>query len=165
MGETVRKKKTDSSVSKVMKRYNYLFGEMDAVYHEMAVKMGLSDSAMRILYTICDNGEGCLLRDICRYCGLSKQTINSALRKLEAEGILYLEAAGNKNKKVCLTEAGKRLTARTAGRIYAIENEILASWTGEDVQKYLELTERFLRALQDRAEREDFVDDSVIGPF
>ena len=35
--------------SKVMKRFNYLLGEMDAVYHEMALKLGLSDSAMIIL--------------------------------------------------------------------------------------------------------------------
>ena len=38
--------------SKVMKRFNYLLGEMDAVYHEMALKLGLSDSAMIILYTV-----------------------------------------------------------------------------------------------------------------
>lgn len=137
--------------SKVMKRYNYLFGEMEAIYHEMSLKVGLSDSAMRILYAVRDNGERCPLRNICRYSGLSKQTINSALRKMEAEGILYLEPAGLKNKNVCLTEAGKLLTARTAGRIYEIENDIMESWPKEDVQTYLELTERFLRALQDRA--------------
>ena len=39
-------------VSKVMKRYNYLLGELNAVYHEMSLKLGLSDSAMIILYTI-----------------------------------------------------------------------------------------------------------------
>lgn len=146
-----KKRETDNHSSIDMKRYNYLFGEMEAVYHELSLKVGLSDSAMRILYTICDKGESCLLRDICRYCGLSKQTINSALRKMEAEGILYLEPAGAKNKNVCLTEEGKRLTARTAGRVYEMENDILESWPKEDVQKYLELTERFLYALQDRA--------------
>lgn len=152
MSETDGKEeKAGSSIFKVMKRYNYLLGETEAAYHELALKAGLSDSAMRILYTICDSGESCLLRDIRRYCGLSKQTINSALRKLEAEGNLYLEAVGNKNKKVCLTEEGKALAARTAGRIYEIENDILASWPEEDVRKYLELAERFLCALQERA--------------
>lgn len=139
------------NTSKAMKRYNYLYGEMDAVYHEMSLKAGLSDSAMRILYAICDQGDRCLLQNICRYSGLSKQTINSALRKMEAEGVLYLEPAGAKNKNVCLTEAGKLLTARTAGRIYEIENDIMEAWPEEDVQTYLELTERFLHALQDNA--------------
>ena len=50
-------------VSKVMKRYNYLLGELNAVYHEMSLKLGLSDSAMIILYTICDQGERCPLQE------------------------------------------------------------------------------------------------------
>lgn len=93
--------------SRLMKRFNHLLGEIDAVYHEMDWKLGLSDSAMAVLYTICDNGGCCLLQDICRLSGLSKQTVNSALRRLEADGILYLEAAGSKAKKVRLTESGK----------------------------------------------------------
>lgn len=137
--------------SKVMKRFNYLLGEMDAVYHEMALKLGLSDSAMIILYTICDQGDGCLLQNICRYSGMSKQTANSAIRKLEAEGIIYLEPAGSRHKKVCLTEAGRDLAERTAKRIMQAENEIFASWPEADVEKYLELTEHFLTALGEKA--------------
>lgn len=47
--------------SKIMRRYNHLLGETEAVYHEMSLKLGLSDSAMIILYTICDSGTSCLL--------------------------------------------------------------------------------------------------------
>lgn len=138
--------------SKVMKRYNHLTGEINGIYHEMSLKTGLSDSAMSILYTILDSGAtSCLLQDICRYSGISKQTINSAIRKLEAEGILYLTPVGPKNKKVCLTEEGIRLTQQTAGRVLAAENEIFDSWPKEDVEKYLELTEAFLLALQEKA--------------
>ena len=70
-------------ISKEMKRVNHLIGEIDAVYHEIAWKLGLSDSVFEILYTICNYGDSCMLKDIGRNCGLSKQTINSALRKLE----------------------------------------------------------------------------------
>ena len=74
-----------STTQDSLQRFNYLFGETDALYHELALKLGLSDSAMKILYVICDTGEPCLLREICRRSGLSKQTLNSALRKLEAD--------------------------------------------------------------------------------
>ena len=137
--------------SKVMRRYNHLLGEIDGVYHEMSLRLGLPDSAMMILYTICDSGGSCSLREICRSSGLSKQTVNSALRKLEAEGILYLEAAGARSKNVCLTEAGRQLAKRTAGRVLAIENEIFASWPREDVERYLGAMERFLSDLRKRA--------------
>lgn len=138
-------------ISKELKRYNYLFGETGTAYHEMYRRLGLSDSAISILYAILERGDCCLLRDICRSTGLSKQTVNSSLRKLEAEEILYLETAGGRNKTVCLTAAGKALAERTAGYVLAAEDEIFASWPREDVQKYLELTEAFMLALREKA--------------
>ncbi len=141
--------------SKTMKRFNHLLGEIDATYHEMSLKLGLSDSAMIILYTIWDNDSktSCLLQNICSRSGLSKQTINSAIRKLEAKNILYLEAVTSKSKNVCLTETGKQLAEQTAGRILQIENDIFASWPREDVEKYLDLTEAFLLALRSKAKK------------
>lgn len=138
-------------ISKEMKRYNHLLGEINAVYHEMSLKLGLSDSAMVILYTICNNGDSCLLQEICHFSGLSKQTINSAIRKLESDEILYLESVSPKNKKVFLTEKGKNLAKHTAMRIIQTENAVFASWTKDDVNKYLELTERFLLEMKKNA--------------
>ena len=137
-------------ISRELKRYNYLFGETNAAYHQMYLKVGLSDSAAMILYTILEHGDSCLLKNICRSTGLSKQTINSAIRKLEAEGIICLEKKKKKNKMVCLTEAGRSLAERTAGRVIEAENQIFASWTKEDVEKYLELTEAYANALIDK---------------
>lgn len=135
-----------------MRRYNHLVGEIDGVYHEMALKLGLSDSAMLVLYTLCVQGDACPLREICRSSGLSKQTVNSALRKLEAEGTVYLAPTSAKSKTVCLTEAGRALAAETAGQIIRLENEIFDAWPREDVARYLDLTERYLLALRARAE-------------
>ena len=141
-----------NNISKELKRFNYLFGETGAVYHEMNLKLGMPDSAVSILYAILENGGSCLLQHICHYTGLSKQTINSALRKLEAENIVYSEMAGPKNKMVHLTETGRIMAEKTAGRIMEAENEIFASWPPEDVEKYLQLTERYMTALKEKAE-------------
>ena len=137
--------------SKENKRCNYLFGETNAVYHDMAVKMGMSDSAMNILYTICDSGESCLLKEICRRSGISKQTVNSAIRKLEQEGMVYLKSADSRNKYVCLTNRGKELSQNTVIRMIQAENEIFASWPKEEVDIYLELTEKYLNDLREKA--------------
>lgn len=143
----------NSFTSKDLKHFNHLITEMDAAYHEISLKLGLSDSAMSILYTICNYGESCLLQDICRQSGLSKQTINSSLRKLETGNILYLEMAGAKSKRVTLTDAGKALAQKTALQVINTENEIFASWSREDVEKYLELTEDYLTALKEKAKQ------------
>ena len=131
-----------------LKRLNHLQCEMSVVYHEMSHLCGLSDSTMQILYTICNfDEESCLLQDICRLTGLPKQTINSALRKLENEDIIFLETANAKNKRVFLTQKGKQLSSETA------ENRILADWGSETSEQYLALNERYLKCLQKELQR------------
>lgn len=133
-----------------MRQYNHLLGEMEATYHECSLKLGISDSVSKILYTICVFGGSDLLSNICRHTGLSKQTVNSAIRKLEKEGIIYLSSVNGKAKKVFLTAEGRIYAEKTAMRIIEMENEIFESWSREELQKYLELTERFLAALKDK---------------
>ncbi len=131
-----------------MKRLKYLTGEIEGLYHEAAWKLGLADSTMQILYCFCNSKDPCLLSDICRLSGTSKQTINSALRKLEAEGILYLEPYQGKQKKVCLTAQGRALAESTVKQLIEIENHILDSWKEEERKIYLELTRRYLADLK-----------------
>lgn len=133
-----------------LQRYTYLQGEIDGVYHEIALKMGLSDSAMIILYTLYTHENACPLQTICQRSGLAKQTINSALRKLEADGTLYLAPDGARSKRVCLTEAGQRLAERTVCRLMAAENDIFAAWPQADAEKYLALSEKYLSALREK---------------
>ena len=134
-----------------IKRFNHLLGEIEAAYHDISLHLGLSDSISKILYTICDKGDHCPLSLICRQNGLSKQTVNSAIRKLEQQGVVRLASVDGKAKDVYLTEAGKVLANGTARRILQMENEILDSWPRADVEQYLALTERFLRSLQEKA--------------
>lgn len=133
-----------------LNRFNYLFGETEAAYHEVSLKMGYPDSAMKILYAICDNGGSCPLRTIRRRSGLSKQTMNSAIRKLEAEDILRLELDGARAKIAFLTAHGQTVAEATAMRILEIEKDIFARWSEEEVETYLRLTEQFLTNFRER---------------
>ena len=144
---------TQSSGS--LKRLNYLLGEIDGAYHEAARKLGISDSVSKILYTICDSdsGDRSLLHEICRQTGLSKQTVNSALRGLEREGLVYLRAVDGKAKEVCLTDAGKDFAEQTARQLIQMENDILEAWPPQELETYLTLTERYLAQLAQKAEQ------------
>ena len=136
--------------TKEMRRFNYLLCETDAAYHEAALRLGMSDSTMQVLYAICNNGDSCPLSEICSQSGISKQTINSALRKLEGDGIIYLEASGGRKKRVCLTDKGRVLAEGTVVKLIEIENGILESWPREDVERYLELTRKYLTAFKEK---------------
>ena len=132
------------------KRYSYLTSEIETAYHEAARKLGLSDSAMRILYTICLEGDHCPLSHIVHLSGIRKQTINSALRKLEEAGILYLELTSGRKKQVCLTQVGKVLAQNSALRVLSIEAEIFDSWSSSELESYIALTEKYLSAFKEK---------------
>ncbi len=131
-----------------MKRFNLLTKEIDITYHDAALKLGMSDSAMVILYTVCSYGGECLLSDMTS--GVSKQTINSALRKLEADGVVRSEVFEGRKKKVHLTEKGRRLAKDTVYRVIEIENEIFASWSDEEKRIYIELTQRYVEVFKEK---------------
>lgn len=133
-------------------RVNYLVAELDALYHQAALKIGMADSAMRVLYTIYDNGESCMLSDICKQSCISKQTVNSALRKLEAEGIVYLEQQAGKTKRVCLTDEGKAYAKNTAARLFDMECQVFASWQEGEVDLHVSLMEKYVESFRRQLE-------------
>lgn len=137
-------------VGKELRRFNQLLSEIEAVYHEAAWKLGLSNSAEQILYAICNLGVPCLLSDIVRFSGMSKQTINSALRNLERDDVLHLETIGGRKKQVFLTEKGEHLVWQTAMQMIEIENEIYSGWTEEEISVYLSLTQKYLSEFKEK---------------
>lgn len=138
----------DYFVNTQMKHFNLLLSEIDAAYHDAALRLGLSDSAMLILYTICWCDGECLLSDITS--DASKQTINSALRKLEADNIVCLEAFEGRKKKVRLTEEGNQFVKDTVFRLIEVENAIFNIWSDEEKNTYIELTRRYLTDFRER---------------
>ena len=129
-------------------QYTYLSGEINSLYHEAAVKMGISDSVQNILYVICEQGDRCLQSEISKLTGISRQTINSSIRKLEQEGILYLEPGKGRNTIVCLTEQGKIFAAEKVLPLFEIENRIWNEWSKEEQEEYLRLTKKYRDALK-----------------
>ena len=126
-------------VSEQLQYYNLLTSEIDEAYHNASLKLGLSDSAMMILYALCSRENPCPLLEIAKLTGISRQTIHSAIKKLEAQG--------------SLTEEGMELAEKTAGRLIKIENEIFDSWTGEELEQYIRLTGRYLEQFREKTGR------------
>ena len=122
--------------------------ETNAIYHEVAQTLGLSDSTMQILYTALTHGGSCTVREVCLLTGISKQTLHSALRKLEQAQFLRLEAVDGKQKRICLTEKGLALAEETAQIELDLEASVLEGWSGADQDAYLRLTKRYLDDLR-----------------
>lgn len=134
-------------------RLNCLSNDLDALYHLAARRLGVPDSVLIVAYMIHEKGDGCLLYDVCSESGLSKQTINSALRRLERDNVLYLEQDRGKTKRIRLTETGRDFVSRTAARLFEAECSAFASWTDEEFALHLRLMEKYKRALREEIDK------------
>ena len=125
------------------RKYAYLSAEITSLYHEAAVKIGVSDTVLDILYVLCEQEGQCLQSDIFRLTGISRQTINSAIRKLERDGLAYLKQGEGRNTLVCLTEKGRDFSAQTVRPLFQIENKIWSEWTVDEQERYLLFTQKY----------------------
>lgn len=134
-------------------RINALSNELDAIYHAAARKLGIADSELIVMYEIYDSEGSCLLNAISKKNGISKQTVNSAIRRMEEQGIVYLEPYLGKAKRVCLTEKGRAYIAGTAQRVFEAECAVFADWTQTEIDTYLALLEKFNVSIREQIEK------------
>lgn len=132
-----------ASIRDKLTNINRLGNELNGLYHQASLKLGASDSVMCVLYFLYDEGGVCLLQDIYRSTGITKQTIHSAVRKLEGENLVYLEQHTGKTKRVHLTTAGQALCKSTVARLMEAECGAFSQWTEEEVAEYLRLMEKY----------------------
>lgn len=134
-------------------RINWLTEKIDSLYHRAARELGVSDSVLFVLYMTYINKERCPLHDIYMLSGISKQTINSAIRRLENEGAIFLEKNSGKAKTVCLTEQGRRYAKQTAAKLFEAECSAFQSWSEEELSLYLTLMEKHNASLRKEIDR------------
>ena len=93
-----------------LRQINRQYKEADEIYREAAAALGFSDSVFWILYPLSDPEQQYTQNDLGNEWFYPKQTVHSAIRKLADDGYVRLEAVSGKRKekRVCLTEKGKR---------------------------------------------------------
>lgn len=138
---------------KALKEYNYLWRKIEKLWHDIARKAGVSDSTYEIFSTILELGEGCQQKDICDRNSISKQTIHSAIKKLEREGLIVVRKEHGKDKRVYLTPQGKELVKEKVLPAAEAENQVFAEMTEEESQELIRLTEKYLIQLQAKIEQ------------
>lgn len=143
----------NQNVIKAINKINYLSSEIEALYHQTSLKLGISDSVSVVLYTVYDVGDNCLLSDIYKKSGISKQTVNSAIRGLEADDILYLEQHTGRAKRVILTDKGKDFAKKTVGKLYEAEVQAFNTWSEEEISTYIHLMEKYTHCFRKQIEK------------
>lgn len=138
-------------INNALKEYNRIYKETNSIYHDIAVKLKLSDSAFDILYAICQLGDGCLQRDISFLSATSKQTINSSIRKLEQQGHIALKPGKGRQMHIFLTDTGKELVKERIFPVIEIENKTFDAMTEEESRELLRLSRKYNEILEQNA--------------
>ncbi len=124
--------------------------EQNSVYHSAAVKFGLSDSAMWILYMVSELKENVTQQILCRQCFYPKQTINTAISNLIKNGYILLEPVhGARNqKRIILTDKGHELTSSTTDILRDAEERAYSHLSVQELEIYLKMTEKITSSLK-----------------
>lgn len=133
-----------------LEEYNRIYREIDKLYHDIALKVGLSDSAFLIFYSIFELGEGCLQKDICEAHFISKQTIHSSIKKIEKDGYIQIKQGMDKEKRIYLTPQGKIFFDDKIIPVVKMEKEIFEEMTQEESQELIRLTQEYMVRLRDK---------------
>ena len=129
--------------------YNDAYKEQDDLYRAVARQCGLSDCAFWVLYALRESGRPMTQSDVCAAVYQPKQTVHSALKKLEGEGYLRLaEGRDRRSKHLVLTERGEALVRRTVDPVMAAEEAAMDTLTEAEQAQLLALQRRYNAALR-----------------
>ncbi len=135
-----------------MREFSCMYKELDDLYHSIAKKIGISDSAFEVLYAICVLGDGCSQTDICEQAFVIKQTLNSAIRKLEREQKLIYKTKGKgRTLHIHLTEQGRRFVEQRIYPVLQMENNAFRHMDKAESQELLRLTRKYLAGMREEA--------------
>ena len=140
-------------INKKLSEYNSIIKENEGIYRRVAKKNGLSDSAFWILYMMCEE-EGKLTQStVCDTFCQPKQTVNSALKKLEKEGFVKLETvAGSNGKHINFTQKGWKFAKQTIYRVIASEQKAIDGLTLKEQEEFFRLFRKFTKLLKENME-------------
>jgi DNA-binding MarR family transcriptional regulator len=141
-------KDEESVMANLFETYNQIMCMMEADYHDVAVRLGLSDSAFNILYTLYIEGSGCNQSRLYKKSGMARSTVNSAIRQMEKKGWLYLVPGEGRNTKVEVTDEGRAVMDRTVARIVAIEKKLFDAYTETEAETLIRLNRQFEQGLR-----------------
>ena len=133
-----------------LQKFNQICKETNVIYHDYAVKHGISDTVFWILYSIYYYGEGITQKNICEEWFYSAQTINSSLKTMEKNGLIILEPSklNKKEKQIYFTKEGKALADKLIKPVIEAEKKSLDEIKEDELETMFDITYRHIKKLE-----------------
>lgn len=139
----------------VLAAFNRAHKRMNVLYHNYAKKVGISDAALWLLYSLYEKGEPCTQTELCEVWFFAPQTINSALKSLEKQGLITLDLVPNsrKNKQFFFTEAGERFVKEKIAPLVQAEEQSFLRLEERERDELLAITQQHINLLEEEINR------------
>ena len=138
------------SLREQSRRMDCFYNETDRLYNGFARSCGLSECAYWVMYEIEVSSGSASLRGMAEAFSLSKQTLSSAVKSLEAKGLIELsfEEGSRKNKVASFTEAGRAFSRERIVPAIEAESRAFGSLEPEERERLVALVSRYARAIR-----------------
>lgn len=130
-------------------QYNQFQKKLEDFYSSFAKICGLSDSVFWIIYSVIERQEPYTQTELCNMWSFNKQTINTALKNLEADDIIRFETLerNRKNKQIFLTDKGLAFAQKTVIPFMEMEKRAFGALDDDERKEFLRLTKKHLDLL------------------
>ena len=132
-----------------LSRYNQLCRGYDSIYRQASLEAGISFVPYYILLMLCAADQPQTQSDIQKNSFYPKQTINSAVMRLQELGYLTMEPQGRR-KILTITEAGQEFCRRRVFPVLSAEEESFMELTPQEQEQMILTTEKHLRLFRQR---------------
>lgn len=131
-------------VSKRLAEYNSIIKEHEDLYRQLAKRFGMSECSFWILYSLRETNTSITQSELCYALSQPKQTINSALKKMQDYGFIELLISQDRRKKfIHLTDKGALLAQETVDKVILLENQTFDTFTEEEQSLFLQLLHKY----------------------
>lgn len=129
---------------------NNIEKKLNSLYHEKAAELGISDTALWILHTLCDTEEIYTQYDFCEAWMYPRQTVNTAISYLVKTGYITLTVLpGTRNRKaISLTDGGKQFCREKIRPLHEAERRAYGGMTEEELATFAKLRQKQLSLIE-----------------
>lgn len=139
-----------NKISRQLSEYNSIYLENNNIYRDLAKSFGLSECGFWILYALRADFIPPFQSEICSSMYHPKQTVNSALKKMEAEGYISLvHSKDNRSKQISLTDKGTALCEKSVDIVIDMEQDAFAKLPEEEQAQFLLLFHKYTDLLKE----------------
>lgn len=145
----------ETSIKSVLATFNRTHKRMNVLYHNYARDAGISDAAFWLMYSLYEKGGPCTQTELCEAWFFTPQTINSALKTLEKQGLITLDFAPNsrKNKQFFFTETGEQLVKEKIMPLVQAEEQSFLRLNEQERKALLVITQKHIGILEEEINR------------